>query len=164
MNKHSRRAFLRGTGGVVIGLPLFHAELAHAADPPPRLFTLYFGNGLPPQYTAGGFSHMTMKPLAPYAGKIAMAREVECKGGKTQGGHQHDRGSTGFARGSKSGASLEQAAYNHFKPGTLRDMIVAGISNYTATLRAVHSFSSSGKGRPAERIPFNVFNYLFYPL
>jgi len=164
MSRYPRRAFLRGVGGVTIGLPFLKAGLAEAAEPPPRLLTLYFGNGLPPQYTAGGFTHKAMKPLEHLQQKLAVVREIEAAGGKTQSGHQHDRGSTNFARGRRRGASLDNVAYNHFKPDTLRDLLVAGISNYTNPLRAVHSFDSSNRGRPAERIPFNVFNYLFDPL
>lgn len=90
-----RRTFLRGAGTVAIGLPLLEPMLgrrALGAPPPPpvRCLTLFHGLGVPKAMQGEGFDG-PLGPLAPFAERLAIFRNVDMS---EAGGAGHARGGT----------------------------------------------------------------------
>src|SRR5262245_66238802 len=79
----SRRTFLYGTGGVVIGLPFLEemrprVARAAAAEPPMRLITLFFGLGVARDEMLKKFTG-PLEPYQPFANKMAIFTNLELK-------------------------------------------------------------------------------------
>jgi len=170
-----RRRFLRGAGGVSLALPnlLWRVGDTRAADPAPkRLFTLFFGNGMPPELGDEGTREgAPLSPLAPYADRLSILRGLTSHA--TGAGDAHDHGAAAFAcgldptgRDIKGGPSLDWVAYSSVNPGTPLPVFAAGVfgpEHLASRVRWVHSW----RGRSQPNLPpldtFTLFRELFVP-
>jgi len=169
----SRRAFLRGTAGAAIALP-FLEELspvrASGPEPPIRLVTGFFGNGVMPEIfdradplaADGGLA-----PLRPHLSKLAVLRGVDMNAGN---GHARGGGATfvGF-RGNEDqqrGPSIDVVARNALHPDgvptAVRTLLVASHFRRNHSYRMVHSWNEDGSpmGSTFEQ-PSVLFERLF---
>lgn len=185
----ARRRFLKGAGGAAIALPLFwgRERTAHAAaTAPERFISVYFGNGLPPDLTSGGYAAKPfggigpLEPLVPFQSKLTMVRGIN--------GVAKDDGATGHMPGSGTfcvaqdvvdnafsagGPSLDWVLYQHFKglapqqKLTPLDIVSAGVYGQSGskpeTVRWTHSWKGAGKANAIEPFhdPLALFNKLF---
>lgn len=107
----SRRAFLRGAGGVLIGLPFLEfgpsglREAVAAPRAPTRLVTFFYPNGAPrPLWDPGGagaspaFEGM-LAPLEALRDKVAIVSGFYDVAGSTGSGDPHSRGAGAFCVG-----------------------------------------------------------------
>ncbi|HEX5098487.1 MAG TPA: DUF1552 domain-containing protein [Polyangiaceae bacterium] len=86
----SRRTFLHGAGGALIGLPFLEemrprSARAQDAGPPMRLITMFFGLGIDRQESLKKFSG-PLEAYKPFESKMSFFTNLECK-------HAHDFGS-----------------------------------------------------------------------
>jgi hypothetical protein len=147
----ARRQFLRGAGGVAIGLPfLLSSEgslRAQTAVVPERLITVYFAQGIPAVLRNSGLTGV-LAPLAPFASKLTMVRGLNCNAVTPNNGHS--MGSAGFACGfgtpvlsTKGGPSLDWVVHEAFHTNTPLPTLSVGISagdNADESVRYNHSW------------------------
>ncbi len=167
-----RRAFLRGAGGVAIGLPfLLSSEgdiRAQSKAAPERLITVYFPQGIPASVRSQGLTGV-LAPLAPFKSKLTMLSGLNCNATSPNNGHSH--GSAGFACGfgtpvlsTKGGPSIDWVVHEHTKTDTPLPTLSAGFSggdDVAETVRYHHSWR--GKNQPNEVIldTLKLFNAIF---
>ena len=183
--KLARRRFLKGAGGAAIALPLFWGReraLRAATAAPERFISVYFGNGLPADLTAGGLSAAPygvapLSPLVPFASQLTMVRGIN--------GVAVDAGATGHMPGSgtfccaqdttnnaynKGGPTVDWVAYQYFQklqtqPLTPIPIVSAGVfgknNNKPETLRWVHSWKDSNSPIQPFHDPLRLFQALF---
>jgi hypothetical protein len=171
--KLDRRQVLRGAGSIAIGLPLLPELMGRralaAAKTPRRLVTFYFGNGMPPQYSAPGFSSPVLAPLAPHAPKIALLRGIANRSAPGGAGHPHARGSSAFAIGfanpsieTAGGTSLDFTAYEAWKPPTPLSSLAASMWWWSEDIvRNTHSWQGKGRPNPGVTRPLALFTRIF---
>jgi hypothetical protein len=169
----NRRRVLRGLGSVAIGLPLLPELLGRRAlaapKTPRRLVTFYFGNGMPPAYSAAGFAAPVLAPLAPHAQKIALLRGIANRSAPGGAGHPHARGSSAFAIGyanpsieTAGGTSLDFAAYEAWKPPTPVSSLAASMWWWSEDIvRNTHSWQGKGRPNPGVTRPLALFTRIF---
>jgi len=188
--KLARRRFLMGAGGATIALPLFFGRersLLAATGAPERFVSIYFGNGLPADLTAGGLSYSPspgltpLAPLVPFANQLTMVRGINavCVSPSTFTGHIP--GSASFCCATdcpdgynKGGPSLDWAAYQYFQslqaqqPLTPIPAVAAGVfgrsNNKPETVRWIHSWTGGGgpqHANPPAHDPLALFHQLF---
>jgi hypothetical protein len=167
-----RRRFLRGSGGVAVGLPFLLAEQgdvrAQAGPVPERLVTVFFGNGLPKDLSAGGFEGV-LAPLRPHAAKLTMIRGLTVYNRGPGNGHVH--GSASFAcsmdapsADTKGGPSLDWVAYKGWRAVTPIPALSTGLDGSDEPherMRIVHSWR--GVKQPNEPLhePLALFEHIF---
>lgn len=167
----SRRLVLRGAGGASIALPFLlsrQGDTKAAPAAPRRLFTLYFGEGLPAELTASGLDG-PLASLAPFASKLAMVRGL--KSHVDAPGSGHTQGSAAFAcardttsASSKGGPSLDWVAQQAVAPATRFPVLSTGVyGGYfkDQTLRVVHSWRGAGKPNDPITDTLTLFETLF---
>lgn len=138
-SKLGRRHFLRGAGGVAIGLPfLLGREGSLSAQGPSavpeRFISVYFGNGMPAKLSSNGFTGV-LSPLAQFQDKLTMLRGINATAESSAGGaNGHDHGSASFCCamstddfGNKKGQSLDWVAQEALAPATPYKTISAGV-------------------------------------
>jgi hypothetical protein len=169
---HGRRRVLRGAGGVALALPWLPplGRRAFAAEAKPQRFvTFFFGNGMPPVYSAPGWESPVLKPLAEFAPKIALVRGIGNKAAPAGAGHPHARGSSAFAIGyanpsveTAGGKSLDIAAYEAWKPPTGLSSLAASLWWWSEDIvRNTHSWQGPGRPNPGITRPLALFSRLF---
>jgi Protein of unknown function (DUF1552) len=170
-----RRLFLRGAGGASLVLPnlLWRVGDTRAADPAPdRLFTLFFGNGLPPEIgDEGTRAGAPLSPLAPYDDRLAIIRGIRSQ--TTGAGDAHDHGAASFAcglnaigRDIKGGPSLDWVAYSSVNPGTPLPVFAAGVfgpEQLPNRVRWVHSWRGQAQPNLPPLDTLTLFRELFAP-
>lgn len=174
----SRRTFLHGTGGALIGLPFLEemrprSASAQAAEPPMRLITMFFGLGIAHDESVKKFTG-PLEPYQPLAQKMAFFTNLELK-------HAHDYGSgePHFKIGDvtfvgdpqrleyeASGPSLEQLVKKQLHPDGVPTLIgsksvgmwfrTGSVSQYTR-----HWNLDGSPGERPERRPTRIFQQLF---
>jgi hypothetical protein len=166
-----RRRVLRGAG-VAIALPFLPplGRRAVAAEAKAKRFvTFFFGNGMPPSYSAPGFESPVLKPLAAFAPKISLIRGINNKSAPAGAGHPHARGSSAFAIGyanpsieSAGQKSLDVAAYEAWKPPTALSSLAASLWWWSEdVVRNTHSWQGPGRPNPGITRPLALFQRLF---
>jgi hypothetical protein len=174
----SRRTFLHGGSGVLIGLPFLEEmrpRVARAADaaPPMRLITLFFGLGVARDESIKQFKG----PLEPYqslASKMAFFTNLELKQSHDFGsGEPHFKvGDVVFVGDPQkkeyeaSGPSLEQLVKKHLHPDGVSTLLgsksvgmwfrTGSVSQYTR-----HWNHDGSPGERPERRPTRIFDQLF---
>jgi Protein of unknown function (DUF1552) len=157
----ARRRFLRGAGGVAIGLPFLLARegsiRAQAAAPRERLITVYFPQGIPASARNSGYTGILL-PLAPFQAKLTMIQGLDCHAESPNNGHS--KGSSAFACGfgtpvlsTKGGPSLDWVVHEATKTDTPLPTLSAGFSggdDIAESVRYHHSWR--GKNQPNEVI------------
>jgi hypothetical protein len=167
----TRRQLLRGAGSIAIALPLM-PELggrALAAGKPQRFLTFFFGNGMPPAYSAPGFDSPVLKPLAAMAPKMALLRGIANRSAPGGAGHPHARGSSSFAIGysnpsveTAGGVSLDVAAYEAWKPPTTLSTLAASLWWWSEDIvRNTHSWQGRNRPNPGVTRPLDLFHRAF---
>lgn len=174
----SRRTFLHGSGGVLIGLPFLNEMLprtarAQEAAQPMRLITMFFGLGVSHEESRKKFMG-PLEALEPLANKLSIFTNLELK-------HAHDFGSgePHFKVGDvifvgdpqkreyeASGPSLEQIAKKRLHPDGVPTKIgsksvgmwfrTGSVSQYTR-----HWNQDGSPGERPERRPTRIFEQLF---
>jgi hypothetical protein len=168
----TRRQWLKGAGSIAIALPLLPGlsrPVAAAAKAPKRFVTFFFGNGMPPAYTAAGFESPVLKPLAAAAPKIALLRGIANRSAPGGSGHPHARGSSSFAIGfanpsveTAGGTSLDVAAYEAWKPPTPLSALAASLWWWSEDIvRNTHSWQGRNRPNPGVTRPLDLFHRLF---
>ncbi len=174
----SRRTLLRGAAGVTIALPFLDEMVttslfAAPPEPPKRLVTLFFGNGVLPRIFNASDALSANSPLSPLRSvlpKISVLRGIDMNAGTS---HPNGGGATfvGFTgrEGQQRGPSIDIRARNQLHPSgvptKLQALLVAsyfrGHTPYTL-YRMTHSWNEDGSqvGRPIER-PTALFTELF---
>lgn len=179
----SRRAALRGLGGVIVGLPFLEEMLPAASmlpgrpspapEVPVRAFNVFFGLGIPAPLQTEGFDGV-LEPLRPLASKLLILRQVDQIRGDLPGINAHYDGSTaaftaeppqGTARA--GGPSIDQVVRASAHPdGTPQGMIptlVAG-TFFRRDRVSRHSKSFNKDGTVAASIqetPRELFGRIF---
>jgi hypothetical protein len=174
----SRRTLLRGSGGVLIGLPFFEEmrpRSASAADaaPPTRLITMFFGLGVAREEMLKKFEG-PLGPLEPYANKLSIFTNLELKQAHDFGsGEVHFKvGDVTFVGDPQkkeyeaSGPSLEQLAKKLLHPNGVPTRLgsksmgmwfrTGSVSQYTR-----HWNQDGSPGEKPERRPTRIFEQLF---
>ncbi len=153
--------FLRGAGGVAIGLPFLLSRegdtRAQTQAPPERLLTVYFPQGIPASVRSAGYTG-ALAPLAPFQSKLAMVNGLNCYADSPNNGHSH--GSAGFACGfgtdvlsTKGGPSLDWVVHERSQADTPLATLSAGFSGGDDRNEAVrYHHSWRGKNQPNEVI------------
>jgi hypothetical protein len=170
----ARRTFLRGFGGVAIGLPLLDEMLVRSAwaappAPPVRAFNVFFGLGVPAPLQAEGYDG-PLAPLAPLQKKLALIRGIDQTRCDRPGMNAHYDGAAGAftaeppdAAVRAGGPSLDQvirhAAYPRSQPSGIMPSLLMGTFFRRDRLgRYVHSWNR--QGLPAD-IPHETPRDLF---
>jgi len=174
----SRRQLLKGTGGVMIGLPLLEemAAPARAADAdivPVRSFNVFFGLGIPRPLQGEGFDGV-LQPLSPLQDKLLILREVDQIRCDERGINAHFDGASaaftaeppaGEAR--SGGPSIDQvvrhANYPNGLPPDMVPTLVAGtFFRRSRVSRYVHSYNPDGTVAAAmQERPRDLFDRVF---
>jgi hypothetical protein len=167
----SRRRILRGAGSVAIALPLLPALAgrARAGTKPQRFVSFYYGNGMPPAYSADAWKSPVLMPLAPHAPKIALVRGIANRSAPGGAGHPHARGSSAFATGyanpsieTVGGATMDFVAYEAWKPPTPLSSLAASMWWWSEDIvRNTHSWQGKGRPNPGITRPLALFNRIF---
>jgi len=175
----TRRAVLRGAGGVAIALPLLPELLPRARASlegaiPQRLFTMSFGLGLSAAMQAEQFAG-PLQPLQPFADKAALFTNVDINP-LSGGGTPHYRnaaalftgvpqqGSPAYVAG---GPSMEQvmkrALHPDGVPNVATPQLSAGLWSNTGCVAAFtrHWNDDGSPGQRPVRRPSDVFATLF---
>jgi hypothetical protein len=170
-----RRSFLRGAAGAAIALPFLDEMLtssvyADAPEPPVRVITGFFGNGVMPEI----FDHHDplraegpLAPLRPHLSKLAVLRGVDMN---TSNGHPRGGGATFVGHGGhedrQDGPSIDVVALRDLHPDgaptSLQTLLVCSGFRRDHQYRMVHSWNEDGSpmGRPIEQ-PSALFERLF---
>jgi hypothetical protein len=174
----SRRTFLYGTGGALIGLPFLEEmrpRIAHAADavPPTRLITMFFGLGIAREEALKKFEG-PLQAFAPFANKMAIFTNLELKQSHSFGsGEPHFKvGDVTFVGDPQkkeyeaSGPSIEQLAKKLLHPNGVPTRLgsksmgmwfrTGAVSQYTR-----HWNQDGSPGERPERRPTRIFEQLF---
>jgi hypothetical protein len=183
----SRRAVIRGAGGVGIALPFLEAmrprHASAAAATPKRLITWYSGNGQMPAYwyPMGTETNFTLnaahKPLEAYKSKLILFNGIKNDAGNdpVYGGHQGSFGSMlsgssfvspqSFNTMRPSKPSIDQLVADKIGGATKikhlpTGVVPAGSGNGNA-LQAIGSWRGPTELVPAITSPAALFDYLF---
>jgi hypothetical protein len=172
----SRRALIRGAGGLALSLPFLDAMVpavahAQAAAPPKRLSFVYFPNGFIREKwnpTAEGRNFelpSSLEPLAPFKDKLTVLTGLACDPAKTTAGF-HDRAIASFMTGvelvrgeERTGISVDQIAapvLGKDVPFGSLELAVQEVGNFGGP-----SFKSGTNRLPFETNPRYAFERLF---
>lgn len=184
--KINRRAFLRGTAGMTLALPVLEAMGKKVSETTPRRFcALYTANGMSLPYTKHGLDEWSWFPRAEKGGKFVFGKSTEAfEPFREQlsflGGLYHPNGPksdphvcsdmwlTGAPlqdpkREVYNSVALDQVVAKHTKQFCRQPSLVmsvdagVGFLSRTGTI----SYSTTGKPIPAENDPRQIFNRLF---
>ncbi len=173
-----RRTFLRGAGGVLVGLPFLEemrprSVRAQDSAPPMRLITLFFGLGVAREESIKQFAG-PLEPYEPLANKMAIFTNLELKQSHDFGsGEPHFKvGDVVFVGDPQkreyeaSGPSLEQLVKRELHPNGVPTLIgsksmgmwfrTGSVSQYTR-----HWNHDGSPGERPERRPTRIFEQLF---
>ena len=170
----SRRAVLRGVGGIGIGLPLLEEMRASAsAAVPVRAFNVFFGLGIPAPLQSEGFDGV-MEPLRPLADRLLILRNVDQVRCDESGINAHFDGSSGAftaeppnGEARAGGPSIDQVVrQTHYPDGQPRGVtptVIAGTYfRRSRVSRYVHSYRSDGTVAAAmQERPRDLFDRVF---
>ena len=173
MKRVNRRAFLRGAGTVAIGLPLTASleryGFAQESAIPERYVSMYFGNGVPKKFADMAFDG-PLSPLGPFAGKLAMLRDMHVPLAVPEG-QLHWRSTSRFNVGltpdfntGAVGESLDNAIWSALDPGRqtrLLNMTMYGRAEGTDASRARHSWQKPKQVNATYTKPIDLFNAIF---
>ncbi len=174
----SRRTFLYGTGGVLIGLPFLEEmrpRVARAAgtEPPMRLITMFFGLGIARDEMLKKFTG-PLEPYQPFANKMAIFTNLELKQSHDFGsGEPHFKvGDVVFVGDPQkreyeaAGPSLEQLVKKQLHPNGVPTRLgsksigmwfrTGSVSQYTR-----HWNQDGSPGERPERRPTRIFEQMF---
>jgi hypothetical protein len=183
----SRRALIRGAGGVAIGLPFLEAmrpRHASAAGPnPKRLIAWYSANGQMPGYwyptgTETSFTLNTVhKSLEPYKSKLILFNGIKNDAGNdpVYGGHQGSFAAMisgrpfvqpqSFNTMRPSGPSIDQLVADKIGGATRIKLLPTGVvpagSGNGNALQAIGSWRGEKELVPAITQPAALFDYMF---
>jgi hypothetical protein len=183
----SRRALIRGAGGVAIGLPFLEAmrpRHASAAGPnPKRLILWYSANGQIPSYwyptgTETAFTLNTVhKSLEPYQSKLILFNGIknDAANDPVYGGHQGSHASMisgrpfvqpqSFNTMRPSGPSIDQLVADKIGGATRIKLLPTGVvpagSGNGNALQAIGSWRGEKELVPAITQPAALFDYMF---
>ena len=184
--KLDRRAFLKGTAGMTLALPVLEAMGKDVAEKTPRRFcALYTANGMSLPHAKHGIDEWSWFPRAEKDGKFVFGKSTEAFAPFRQqlsfmGGLYHPNGPksdphvcsdmwlTGAPlqdpkREVYNSVALDQVVAKHTKQFCRQPSLVmsvdagVGFLSRTGTI----SYSSTGKPIPAENNPRQIFNRLF---
>jgi len=182
----SRRAVIRGAGGIAIGLPFLEAmrpslALAQVAAPK-RLITWFSGNGQMPAYwyPTGTETNFTLNtahvPLEPYKSKLILFNGVHNDAGKdpAYGGHQGSHAAMisgvpfthpqSYGTMRAGGPSLDQLVANKIGGATKIKSVQTGVNpggDGGDPFQVVSSWVSDTQLLPQVGKPSALFDYLF---
>lgn len=167
MRGFDRRGFLRGLGTIAIGLPFASHARAATGRAPSRYVSLYFGNGMPKKFVQNGYTGV-LEPLAPFADKLAMLRDLRLP--ESGGGDLHYKGTARFGKGvhangesSAGGESLDNLAHRTYAPDSLllNTNIHTAVTGGNPATRWYHSWR--GPNQPNDELlrPLAVFDAIF---
>ena len=177
----NRRAFLRGVGGVALGLPFLEGLPERSAwaqnDTPVFMFFMVAACGVvKSQFFPGATGPITtaslqgetkaVSALAEHAANLLFVDGINYPGRLTNCGHaqglvQSLTGApvTGGGPGSQStGISADMLISGELNPSGVDPLTLYGGSKFYVAERI--SFSGPGNARPAERNPYNVYRSL----
>ena len=184
--KLDRRAFLKGTAGMTLALPVLEAMGKDVVEKTPRRFcALYTANGMSLPHAKHGIDEWSWFPRAEKDGKFVFGKSTEAFAPFRQqlsfmGGLYHPNGPksdphvcsdmwlTGAPlqdpkREVYNSVALDQVVAKHTKQFCRQPSLVmsvdagVGFLSRTGTI----SYSSTGKPIPAENNPRQIFNRLF---
>jgi hypothetical protein len=174
-----RRTLLRGSGAIVIGLPLIEEMLrtsaysANARDVPVRAFNVFFGLGVPMPLQEEGFQGV-MEPLKPLADKLLILRKVDHYRCDQKGINAHFDGSAAAFTGEppegeakSKGPSIDQvvrhAAYPNGLPAGMVPTLNAGTYFRRSRIcRYIHSYNLDGTiSASMQESPRELFDRVF---
>ena len=184
--KLDRRAFLKGTAGMTLALPVLEAMGKDVAEKTPRRFcALYTANGMSLPHAKHGIDEWSWFPRAEKDGKYVFGKSTEAfaplrKQLSFMGGLYHPNGPksdphvcsdmwlTGAPlqdpkREVYNSVALDQVVAKHTKQFCRQPSLVmsvdagVGFLSRTGTI----SYSATGKPIPAENNPRQIFNRLF---
>lgn len=184
--KLDRRAFLKGTAGMTLALPVLEAMGKDVAEKTPRRFcALYTANGMSLPHAKHGIDEWSWFPHAEKDGKFVFGKSTEAFAPFRQqlsfmGGLYHPNGPksdphvcsdmwlTGAPlqdpkREVYNSVALDQVVAKHTKQFCRQPSLVmsvdagVGFLSRTGTI----SYSATGKPIPAENNPRQIFNRLF---
>ena len=184
--KLDRRAFLQGTAGMTLALPVLEAMGKDVAERTPRRFcALYTANGMSLPHAKHGIDEWSWFPRAEKDGRYVFGKSTEAfapfrKQLSFMGGLYHPNGPksdphvcsdmwlTGAPlqdpkREVYNSVALDQVVAQHTKQFCRQPALVmsvdagVGFLSRTGTI----SYSSTGKPIPAENYPRQIFNRLF---
>ena len=186
LKRISRRAVIRGAGGVAIGLPFLEAMRpgrARAADASPKRFISWFtANGQMPAYwyPTGTETNFTLnaahKPLEPYKSKLILFDGVKNDAGKdpVYGGHQGSHAAMisgvpfthpqSFGTMRPGGPSLDQLVADKIGGATKIKSVQTGVNpsgDGGDPLQILSSWRSDTQLLPTIGKPTALFDYLF---
>ncbi len=184
--KIDRRAFLHGTGGVALALPVLDAMGAEVTEQAPRRFcALYTANGMSLPRSQNGIDEWSWFPTAERDGEFVFGKSTEPlspfrKQLSFMGGLYHPSGPkadphicsdmwlTGAplynpTRATYNSVGLDQVVAQHTKQYCRQPSLVLSIDAGTGFLSRTGTISYSIEGRPipAENNPRRVFHRLF---
>lgn len=174
----SRRTFLRGLGGVGIGLPLLEEMLAPSAVAaealvPVRAFNLFFGLGIPAPLQEEGYGDV-LEPLKHLQDKLLIMRHVDQVRCDQRGMNAHFDGASGAftatppsGEAKSGGASIDQlvrrAHYPKGMPAGMVPTLVGGTYfRRSRVSRYVHSYNPDGTvAATMQERPRDLFDRVF---
>jgi hypothetical protein len=175
LNPISRRALLRGAGGVAIALPFLDAmspRRAYAQTASKRLLTVFTENGVVENlwYPKGGVKdftlNTTMAAFEPHKSNLILFEGIDQMGDGSNGGGGHQRGKTGCLTGQPNnngraaGISVDQLIANQIGTGSRFKSIEASVY-VKGALRDGLFHSGPGQIIVAEDDPSKLFARLF---
>lgn len=180
-NVMNRRTFLRGAAGATIALPFLDTMIATSAysvtpNPPDRLLTLFFGLGIPKEYTTNGFAG-SLAPLAPFTDDFAVFRNVHLRSADGGGNNHYDGGGSCFvglepqgnvkASGPSVDQVLKKELHPTIAPTSIQTLLAGTFFRRTGDAgatpaRYVHSWDETGSAvdQPIEN-PSELFERVF---
>ncbi|MCA9640225.1 MAG: DUF1552 domain-containing protein, partial [Myxococcales bacterium] len=182
-----RRAFLKGAGGIALGLPLLHSLDVDAGTPPPikRLVLMYNPNGTIDDAfwpTSGGETDFVLgemlAPLEAWRDKLLLLKGIDLKVTTTGPGGPHQRGIGGLFTGTElqegdfadgcgstagwaNGQSVDQAYVDHLGVVTALPSLELGIRATAAEVRSRIVYGAPGSPLPPINDPHQVWSRLF---
>jgi len=174
-----RRTFLRGSAGVIVGLPFLdemrtRSVFASEAEPPTRAFNVFFGLGYQREIqrdrmtTRGGL--LPLEPLIDrFKDKLAFLTEVNQTNANGRGNAHYVGAGAAFTgtptdRINRSfsvtgGASMDQVLRNHVHPGAMPEGVFKALNTGTwwrfsdSTQRYIHCRNANGQPAGDPRPP-----------
>ena len=173
-----RRTFLRGLGGIGIGLPLLEEMLPSAsaaanASVPMRSFNVFFGLGIPAPLQEEGFDDV-LEPLSPLKDKLLVMRHVDQVRCDQRGMNAHFDGASGAftatppsGEAKSGGASIDQLVRRHYHPdrmpaGMVPTLAAGTFFRRSRVSRYVHSYNPDGTvAATMQERPRDLFDRVF---